>query len=159
MAYKDENGNIIIEIDDLEKFLGYNDTTSAVLVGVGHLGRALLAYQGFEHYGLNILTAFDVNPAIIDTEFAGKKIFDLQKMQSLIPRLNVHIGIITVPEEQAQAVCDLLVQSGVKAIWNFAPVHLNVPKEIIVQNVNMASSLAILSHQLKEKELQKIRRK
>ena len=80
-------------------------------------------------------------------------------MQSLIPRLNVHIGIITVPEEQAQAVCDLLVQSGVKAIWNFAPVHLNVPKEIIVQNVNMASSLAILSHQLKEKELQKIRRK
>ena len=139
---------IEVLIQDLEKFLGYDDTTSAVLVGVG-----------FQHYGLNILTAFDVDPAIINTEFAGKKIFDMQKMETLLPRLNVHIGIITVPEEYAQSVCDRLVQSGVKAIWNFAPVHLTVEKDIIVQNVNMASSLAILSHQLKEKELQKIRRK
>ena len=135
---------IEVLIQDLEKFLGYDDTTSAVLVGVGHLGRALLAYRGFQHYGLNILTAFDVDPAIINTEFAGKKIFDMQKMET---------------EEYAQSVCDRLVQSGVKAIWNFAPVHLTVEKDIIVQNVNMASSLAILSHQLKEKELQKIRRK
>ena len=150
---------IEVLIQDLEKFLGYDDTTSAVLVGVGHLGRALLAYRGFQHYGLNILTAFDVDPAIINTEFAGKKIFDMQKMETLLPRLNVHIGIITVPEEYAQSVCNRLVQSGVKAIWNFAPVHLTVEKDIIVQNVNMASSLAILSHQLKEKELQKIRRK
>ena len=67
---------IEVLIQDLEKFLGYDDTTSAVLVGVGHLGRALLAYRGFQHYGLNILTAFDVDPAIINTEFAGKKIFD-----------------------------------------------------------------------------------
>ena len=144
---------------DLEKFLGYDDTNSAVLVGVGHLGRALLSYKGFENYGLNILTAFDVNPAVVGTEIATKKVFNIDKIESLVPRLNAHIGIITVPEEQAQIVCDLLVKSGIKAIWNFAPIHLKVPHSIIVQNVNMASSLAVLSHQLKEKELTKMRRK
>lgn len=146
-------------ISDLEKYLGYNDTTSAVLVGVGHLGKALLSYKGFESYGLDILTAFDINPEIVGSEIANKKIFGMEKLKSLIPRLNAHIGIIAVPVECAQSVCDLLIESGIKAIWNFAPIHLKVDKSIIVQNVNMASSLAILSHQLKEKEIMKTRRK
>jgi redox-sensing transcriptional repressor len=75
----------------------------------------------------------------------------LEKLIELCPRLNVHIGIITVPAECAQSVCDLLVDSGILAIWNFAPVHLKVPDHILVQNENIAASLALLAKHLAEK--------
>lgn len=138
-------------IEDFESFLGYNDATTAVLVGVGHLGRAFLNYEGFKEYGIRILAAFDINPYIIDLKVNGIQIFPNEKMENLIPRLNAHIGIITAPETRAQEIADMLVKSGIKAIWNFAPVHLVLPEDIILQNVNLASSLAVLSHELTQK--------
>jgi redox-sensing transcriptional repressor len=138
-------------IADLEHFLGYDNVNCAVLVGAGKLGKAMLAYPGFKSYGLNILAAFDTDASIIDTELAEKQIFSLDKLTELCVRLNVHIGIITVPAECAQSVCDRLVGSGILAIWNFAPVHLVVPDNILVQNENMAASLALLSKHLVEK--------
>ena len=139
-------------IDDIETFLGYNDTTDAVLIGVGHLGKAFLNYGGFEDYGLNILVGFDVNPELIDKEINGKKIMSIDKIENLIPRLNTHIAILTVPAGVAQSVVDRLVKVGIKAIWNFVPTLLNVSDDIVVENVNLASSLAILSHKLREHE-------
>ncbi len=136
-------------IKDLEIFLGYNDTSDAVLVGAGRLGRALLNYKGFADYGLNILAAFDVDESL--AEFEGKKIFHLSKLKDLCIRMNVRIGIITVPAHNAQEVCDILVDGGVLAIWNFAPTHLMAPPQVLIQNENMASSLALLSNHLKEK--------
>ena len=145
-------GRDIVElIEDLESFLGYNDATSAVLVGVGHLGRAFLNYAGFSEYGIKILAAFDNNPYIIDQKINGIQVFPVDKMENLIPRLNAHIGIISVPENHAQAIADLLVKCGIKTIWNFAPAHLLLPEDIIIQNVNLASSLAVLSHELTQK--------
>lgn len=138
-------------IEDLESFLGYNDATSAVLIGVGHLGRAFLNYAGFSEYGIKILAAFDNNPYVIDQKINEIQVFPVDKMANLIPRLNAHIGIITVPEDHAQAVADLLVKCGIKAIWNFAPAHLILPEDIIIQNVNLASSLAVLSHELTQR--------
>jgi len=136
-------------ISDLESFLSYNDVTNAVIVGVGHLGMALLSYKGFSNYGLNILAGFDDAEDIIGKEYNGKTVFPMSKLTNLINRLQVHIGIIAVPDKYAQEVADRLVESGIRAIWNFAPVHLNVPDNIIVQDENMASSLAILSRRLK----------
>ena len=78
------------------------------------------------------------------------EIFALEKMPELIKRMNIHIGIITTPVTVAQSVCDMLVGAGVKAIWNFAPTSLSVPKGIIVQNENMATGLAVLSNKLNE---------
>jgi redox-sensing transcriptional repressor len=138
-------------IADLEHFLGYDNVNCAVLIGAGKLGKAMLTYQGFKSYGLNILAAFDTDISIIDTEIDEKHIFSLDKLTELCARLNVHIGIITVPAESAQNVCDLLVNSGILAIWNFAPIHLTVPDHILVQNENMAASLALLSKHLVEK--------
>lgn len=136
-------------ITDLESFLSYNDVTNAVIVGVGHLGRALLSYKVFTNYGLNILAGFDDNEEVIGKEYNNKKVFPMSKLTNLINRLQVHIGIIAVPEKHAQEVADKLIEAGIMAIWNFAPVHLNVPDNIIVQDENMASSLAILSRRLK----------
>lgn len=138
-------------IRDLEVFLGYDDINDAVLVGAGRLGRALLSYGGFQEYGLNIVAAFDTDPAVVGQTENGKPIFSLNKLEDLCRRMKIKIGIITVPAEYAQEVCDKLVACGVLAIWNFSPSHLSVPEEILVKTENMAASLAILSKHLSEK--------
>ncbi len=137
-------------IEDINKFLGYDNVTDAVLVGAGGLGSALVGYDGFRNYGLNIVAAFDTDPMLIDTVIGGIKVFDAQELSKLVRRLNVLIGIIAVPRGAAQKVADELVEGGVRAIWNFAPVHLSLPTNIAVKNEDMAASLAILSKRLAE---------
>jgi len=137
-------------ITAIESCLGYDNSNDAVLVGAGSLGRALLSYRGFEEYGLSIVTAFDVDPNLTGGEISGKQVLPMTKLPGICRNMNIHIGIITVPASQAQAVCDELVESGVLAIWNFAPVHLSTPDGILVQNENMAASLAVLSKHLSE---------
>lgn len=145
-------GYVRIElIRELEGFLGYDNSQDAVLVGAGRLGQALLGYSGFPQYGLNILAAFDDDPALTGAEVAGKRILSMDKLPGLCRRVGVHIGIITVPGEHAQEVCDQLIESGILAVWNFANAHLQVPEGILVQNENMAVSLALLSNHLKER--------
>ncbi len=134
-------------INGISDFLGYEEKTDAILIGAGHLGMALMSYKGFEKYGINIVAAFDTNPAVID----NVKVFDMSQLSQMCSRLQVKIGIITVPEREAQKVCDLLVENGMMGIWNFSPTHLKAPDEILVQNENMASSLAVLSNHLRDK--------
>ena len=146
-------------IDDIEQFLGYDNTTDAILIGAGKLGQALMAYSGFDEYGLNILAAFDANPKMSRTE-EGKPVYNVSKLEQFCRTHKVLMGIITVPAEHAQSVADQLIAGGIKAIWNFAPTHLDVPPGILVQNENMATSLAVLSVHLKaqikeEKETKK----
>ena len=134
-------------IDDIEQFLGYDNTTDAVLIGAGRLGQALMGYKGFEEYGLNVLAAFDTNPLSDHTD-DGKPILHMDQLESFCRVHKVLMGIITVPDSHAQAVCDQLIGCGIKAIWNFAPIHLEVPPNILVQSENMATSLAVLSMHL-----------
>lgn len=131
-------------IYDIEQFLGYDNTTDAVLIGAGKLGQALMAYKGFDEYGLNILAAFDLVPKCRKSD-EGKPIYAISKLEDFCHTHKVLMGIITVPAESAQQVADQLIAGGIKAIWNFAPTHLDVPANILVQNENMATSLAVLS--------------
>ena len=135
-------------IDDIEQFLGYDNTTDAVLVGAGKLGCALLGYSGFDEYGLNILAAFDADPSKVGTDESGKPILPIEKLPSFCKNHKVLMGIITVPASHAQEVCDMMISGGIKAVWNFAPAHLDVPDNILVQTQNMATSLAVLSMHL-----------
>ena len=134
-------------IDDIEQFLGYDNTTDAVLIGAGKLGQALMGYSGFEEYGLNILAAFDRDPGKTGEE-DGTPIYHIDKLESFCRTNKVLMGIITVPGEHAQEVCDRLIKCGIKAVWTFAPTHLEVPANILVQYENMATSLAVLSMHL-----------
>lgn len=142
-------------IDDIEQFLGYDNTTDAVLIGAGKLGRALCGYSGFDAYGLNILAAFDTDPVAEFTE-EGTPIYHMDQLQSFCKANKVLMGIITVPAQYAQSACDQLIQCGIKAVWSFATSHLEVPEGILVQYENMATSLAVLSMhlqaQIKEKK-------
>ncbi len=133
---------------DIEEFLGYDVTINAVIVGAGRLGRALLGYPGFKEYGLNIVAAFDNDETTCGKSRKGQPILPLTELADYCQAEKVKIGIITVPSEFAQGVCNQLVEAGIQAIWNFAPTYLEVPPEIRVQNENMAASLAMLSKHL-----------
>ena len=137
-------------VSALEQFLGYDDVKSAVLIGTGHLGLALLSYEGFRECGLDIVAGFDIDPTLVGTEYCGKPILPMEKLGELCDRLKLHIGIITVPGFWAQEICDILIKHGIRAIWNFAPTHLVVPEGILVQHENMAASLAMLSNHLSD---------
>ncbi|NLO91473.1 MAG: redox-sensing transcriptional repressor Rex [Elusimicrobia bacterium] len=144
-----KTGYVALElIKAIEDFLGWNNTHDALLFGVGQLGRALLSYNGFRAQGLDIVAGVDCDNAVQRLDVHGKKVIPLSKASSLIRRLHIKIAVITVPASSAQAVCDMAVAAGVKAVWNFAPVQLNVPEGIIVQNENLAASLAVLSKKL-----------
>ena len=120
-------------------------------MGAGKLGQALIAYHRFDDYGLQIIAAFDNDESIVGRDIGEKPIFPISKMNDLCPRLGVKIGILTVPAEHAQSVCDEMIAAGILAIWNFTPVHLHVPDSILVQNENMAASLALLRKHLSQK--------
>ena len=135
-------------MENISRYLCYDNTTDAILVGAGKLGQALLGYSGFAAYGLNILAAFDASPA----SNTDKPIFPMEELESFCLEHNVHMGIITVPKEYAQSVCDRLIQCGIKAIWNFAPTYLSELDGVHIHNENLAISLAILSGYLYDDE-------
>lgn len=140
--------NLIAEI---EQFLGYNNLDNVVIVGAGRLGAALMTYDSFKDYGIEIVAAFDVNEDLIGTNQGGKTILAINKLKNVCTSMKINIGIIAVPKEAAQCICEKMIDSGIRAIWNFAPVHLNVPDYVLVRNENMAASLALLSKHFAQK--------
>lgn len=134
-------------ISQLEDCLGYNQLTSAVLIGAGRLGRALLQYDGFQHYGVEIMAAFDSNDQVLGLD-SKTEILPMNQFAAFCKEHNIKLGIITVGEGSAQEVCNQMVASGIKAIWNFAPCKLQVPDGIMLQNENLALSLAHLRNRL-----------
>lgn len=135
-------------IVDIEKFLGYDVVSDAVIVGAGGLGRAFLGYEGFKHNGLNVVAAFDVDEKLVGTNVAGKPILALEKLSAFVKEYKIRIGIITVPKHAAQEVANTMVEAGIEAIWNFAPAPLRVPKDIVLKTEDLAASLAILAGKL-----------
>ena len=121
------------------------------LVGAGKLVEALMGYGGFRDYGLDIVAAFDNRN--FGEEVSGKMIYNITELKDFCQKENIKIGVITVPHFAAQQVADLMYESEIKAIWNFAPIHLNLPSDILVHDENMAASLALLTKQLEDKEL------
>lgn len=135
---------------DLKEFLGYNAVNDAVMVGCGNLGRALMSYRGFREYGLRIVAGFDVSDDIVGEEVSGKPVLPLSGLPQYCRENGIRIGVITTPAQAAQKACDLLMDGGIKAVWNFAPAHITVGEGVLVQNENMACSLALLSKHLNE---------
>lgn len=139
-------------IERLEECLGHNDLTLAVLVGAGRLGRALLQYGGFERYGVKIAAAFDCDERVFDFE-SETKILPVSELNAFCVRQDIKLGVITVGAGAAQMVCDQLVKCGITAIWNFAPCKLSVPDGVLIQNEDLALSLAFLSNQMGSADL------
>ena len=130
-------------IDSFESLIGFKEKTKAVIVGTGKLGRALMDYEGFAGFGVEIVAGFDAEVSTVKT--IGKvKVYPMSDLNKVIKETDATIGIITVPKTEAQAVADKLVEAGIKAIWNFAQVKLNLPENVLLVQENLALSLAHL---------------
>lgn len=138
----------LLLIRDIEEYLEKTKTTAAVIVGAGKLGQALMDYPEFEKSGFRIWAAFDTETCPQETE-GGTAIYGMSSLDDFCRSNAVAIGIITVPPEQAQTVCDQLVDCSVRAIWNFAPVRLKAPRSVVVHSENLAASLSTLRMQIK----------
>lgn len=136
-------------IDAILAYLHWDQPHEAVLAGAGSLGAALIGYEGFAEYGLDIIAAFDSDPAKIGGTVRGRQIFDVSRLPELCSRLQVELGIICVPAQYAQEVADLMVRGGVRAIWSFSNVQLTVPEGVAVQREVIAGGLAELSVKLR----------
>jgi len=135
-------------IKAIEDHLGWNNITDAFLVGTGNLGSALLGYKGFEQYGVKIVLAFDADPAKTHQTINDVHVLPIEELPMMAARMKVQIGVLAVPVEFAQAVADQLIKAGIRAIWNFAPVKLVAPENVVVQNEDLAEGLAVLSVKL-----------
>jgi redox-sensing transcriptional repressor len=136
----------------IEAFLGWNSPKQAILAGAGRLGSALLSYERFREYGIQIVAAFDTDPRKIGATIADKRVYLLDSLPGRTRWLKVSLGVITTPPQVAQRVANLMVQGGIRAIWNFAPVHLHVAEPVVVQNEDLGHSLASLSLRLARRE-------
>lgn len=134
-------------VENLENYLVGENFTSAVLVGAGKLGKALLDYDEFEKFGIKIEAAFDSNEKAINID-SKVKVQPINEFEDFCKSHNIKLGIITVGVGSAQWVCDKMIQCGITAIWNFAPCKLKVPCGVILENENLALSLAYLKNQI-----------
>ncbi len=133
----------------LEDALGISAGTNLALVGVGSLGHALTNYRGFESKGFIIKALFDSDPALVDTEVNGVKVWPLGRMNEIVKRERISIGIIATPADAAQQVADAMVTAKINGIWNFAPINLRVPPHVSIENVNLMPSLFSLAFKIK----------
>ena len=133
-------------ISSIENAVGYCNLAKAIIVGAGKLGQALLNFEGFEEYGVQITAAFDL--VAREKDELHREIHPMSQFESFCKNNNIKIGVITVNENAAQKVCDCMVKNNIKAILNFTPVRLNVPEDVIVKQENLALSIAHLKNQL-----------
>ena len=143
--------DVDILINHLKDYLGYNSINKAVLVGVGHLGSALLSFKGFDDYGLDIVAGFDIDPSLTGESLNDKPIYSIFNLDNKIKELGVEVAIVATPRDVTQEIVNKLINSGIKAIWNFVPIHLEHPKDVVVENMDLARSLAVFFHRINNK--------
>lgn len=135
--------------ESMEKILGLQNRWRVAIIGAGHLGTALAHYEKLPELGFELVAIFDNDKRVIGTEINGVKVYDFAKMFSVIKRKSFDIGVIAVPPENVQSVCDDLVDAGIKGIWNFSTVRPEIAEEdVVVVNENLSVGLGSLSFRL-----------
>lgn len=139
----------------LTKILGLDKTYSTIIIGAGNLGQAIANYTNFERTGFNLKGIFDVNPKLFGLKIRDIEIMDVDKLEDFLASNKIDIAILCIPKDNSQLIADRLVKAGIKAIWNFSPIDLNVPDDVILENVHLSDSLLTLSYRLNEDKLLK----
>ena len=135
-------------ITELEDFLGFNEHHDAVVIGTGSLGTALMQDHGLMHYGLNIVAGFDVRSEVIGKRIGGVPIYEISQLEAWQRENGVSIAIITVPVERAQETADLAIASGMTALWNFTPIRIKAPEDVVITNTSIYAHLAIIYNRM-----------
>lgn len=148
--------NVKFLYSEIGKILGLEQDHNIVIIGAGNLGQALANYASFERRGFILKGLFDVNPRLEGVAIRGVPVRMMDELSTFIKSNNVEIAVLTIPKDKAVEVADMLVENGVKAIWNFAHTDLNLPEHVIVENVHLSESLMQLSYNIsrhKEEQL------
>ena len=140
--------NVPYLYEEIGKILGLDKTHHMIIIGAGNLGQARANYVKFEKRGFKIVGVFDINPVLKGISIRGNGIRMMSELPEFLQKEDVQIAALTVPKSSAAEIAELLVQNGIKAIWNFAHLDLNVPKDVIVENVHLSESLMRLSYNL-----------
>ncbi len=147
---KSRVGYIVKELKkSIETTLGFSKNKRAYIIGAGNLGTALANYSNFSSYGLNIVSLFDNDPNKIGKEINNKKILDIKDLPSYVWQHYIDIAILTVPAQYAQSTAQFLVRAGIKYIWNFTPVVLNVAVDVQVWNENLMGNFLQFTYDIK----------
>ncbi len=142
--------------DVAEHLLGLRPVNTAVLIGMGRLGSAIASYEGFGPYGMRIVAVFDSDPEKIGHFTSGLRILPMEQLEDVLNIFQIRLAVLTVGPEAAQEVAARLVRAGVQAIWNFAPVRLDVPDDVVVRDEHIAAGLAKLCSDLRETNLRRL---
>ncbi len=142
-------------VHELAYFLGFKEVHNAFMVGVGSLGGALIQDSGLSQYGLNIIAGFDIKEDIIGTNICGVPIYNINDMESCQKQTNATIGVLAVPVEHAQEATDMMIASGIRAIWNFTPYRIKAPEDIVIQNTSIYAHLALIYNRMQESGIAK----
>ena len=139
-------------LEVLESFLGFTKMHKAFLFGAGKLGSALLNDTGLKQFGLEVVAAFDTSPKVVGHSVAGIPVYHINELETKMRKHNVQIGVLTVPIDRAQEVADKMIVWGIMAIWNFTPLRIRVPQNIVVQNTSLYAHLSLMFNRLEELE-------
>ena len=137
-------------IDCITHVLGWDNSSEALVVGVGNLGSAIAQYEGFEAYGLRIVAAFDSDPEKVGKKVGQHVVQSMDDLENFIRTSGIAIAVITVPARYAQEVADKLIKCGIRGIWNFAPKDLKIPSDVVMQRTDLATSFAVLSVKMRK---------
>ena len=136
--------------DEIARILSLDEEHSMILMGAGHLGQALANYSNFQKRGFLLRAVFDVKPELIGTEVAGLKVLPMEELERVIEESGPRLAALCIPKDAALPVAERLVSLGIKGIWNFAPVDLELPEQVVVENVHLSESLMRLSYRMRE---------
>lgn len=140
--------NVRYLYSEIAKILGLDTDHNMVIIGAGNLGQALANYASFEKRGFILKGMFDVNPRLKGISIRGVEIRMMDELKEFIIENEIDIAVLTIPKAKAREVATLLAENGVRAIWNFAHTDLNLPENVIVENVHLSESLMRLSYNL-----------
>jgi len=143
--------NVELLYKEIGNILGVNNKFQTIIIGAGNMGRALAHYGNFEKRGFEIIGIFDVNPDLVGKKINDMDIMNLDNMEDFVKKNRVDIAMLTIPYDQTREVAERVARLGIKGLWNFSPMDLKLPYDIVIENVHLSDSLMVLGYRIKEK--------
>jgi len=144
--------NVELLYEEIKKILGIDKQYNLVIIGAGNIGQALVNYVNFQKRGFNFIAMFDINPRLIGMTIRGIEIYDIDTLEDFLKTHNVDIVVLTLPKNNAVKVSKIIIDCGIKGIWNFSHIDLKTPPNVVVENIHLTDSMMTLSYKLNNKD-------
>lgn len=144
--------NVELLYEEIKKILGIDKQYNLIIIGAGNIGQALVNYVNFQKRGFNFIAMFDINPRLIGMTIRGIEIYDIDTLEDFLKKNNVDIVVLTLPKNNAVKVSKIIIDCGIRGIWNFSHVDLKTPPDVVVENIHLTDSMMTLSYKLNNKD-------